>query len=125
MIADCDTKLTTHRAALEAGAGPALVTRWIAETQARKARAVAELRTTTQGPGSQMPRDEIDRLVRSISELAAVVRQTEAADKAVIYRQLGLGLTYDSGKQKVLAEMDLNQHSATTRGLPVSVRGGT
>ncbi|SCF93120.1 hypothetical protein GA0115259_105061, partial [Streptomyces sp. MnatMP-M17] len=30
---------------------------------------------------------------------------------AEICRRLGLALTYDSGKQKVLAEMDLNQHS--------------
>ncbi|MFD9224356.1 recombinase family protein [Streptomyces sp. NPDC060064] len=125
VIADCDAKLATHRAALEAGADPALVTQWIAETQARKARAVAELRTATHGPGSRMPRDEIARLVRSISDLAAVVRQAEAADKAEIYRQLGLALNYDSGKQKVLVEMNLNQHSGATRGLPVGVRGGT
>jgi hypothetical protein len=71
-----------------------------------------------------MPRDEIARLVRSISDLAAVVRQAEAADKTEICRQLGLALTYDSGKQKVLVEMNLNQHSAATRGLPVGVRGG-
>lgn len=54
------------------------------------------------------------------ADLAAAVRQAEAADKAEIYRQLGLALTYDSGKQKVLVEMNLDQHSATTRGLPVS-----
>ncbi|MFC7266081.1 hypothetical protein [Streptomyces lutosisoli] len=118
-------KLTTHRAALEAGADPALVTQWIAETQARKARAEAELRTTTKGPGARMTRAEITRLVRSISDLAAVVRQAEPRDKAEIYRQLGLALTYDSGKQKVLVEMNLNQHAAATRGLPVGVRGGT
>ncbi|WP_198351808.1 hypothetical protein [Streptomyces typhae] len=125
VIADCDAKLAAHRAALEAGADPALVTQWITETQARKARAEAGLRTTPQGPGSRMTRDEIARLVRSISDLAAVVRQAEAADKAEIYRQLGLALTYDSGKQKVLVEMYLDQHSSATRGLPVGVRGGT
>lgn len=53
------------------------------------------------------------------------MRQAEAADKAEIHRRLGLALTYDSGKQKVLVEMNLNQHSSTTHGLPVSVRGGT
>ncbi|WP_406431339.1 hypothetical protein [Streptomyces sp. NBC_01589] len=94
MFADCDAKLATHRTALEAGADPALVTQWIAETQARKARAVAELHTTTEGRGSQMPRDEIARLVRSISDLADAVRQAAAADKAEIYRHLGLALAY-------------------------------
>ncbi|MGW9131622.1 hypothetical protein [Streptomyces sp. NPDC055681] len=68
---------------------------------------------------------EIARLVRSISDLAAAVRQAEAADKAEIYRHLGLALVHDSGKHKVLAETSLNQHVTTTRGLPFSVRGGT
>ncbi|RSS48682.1 hypothetical protein EF902_04680 [Streptomyces sp. WAC05858] len=45
VIADCDAKLATHRAALGTGVGPALVTQWISETQARRARAEAELRT--------------------------------------------------------------------------------
>jgi hypothetical protein len=97
----------------------------MAETQARKARAEAELRTTTQAPGTRMTRDEIARLVRSISDLAAVVRQAETRGKAEIYRQLGLVLTYDSGQQKVLVEMNLNQHSVVARRLPVCVRGGT
>lgn len=125
MIADCDAKLATHRAALEAGADPTLVTQWIAETQARRARAEAELRTNTKSPGGRMSRDEIARLVRSLSDLAAVVQQAEPEDKAEIYQQLGLQLTYDSGKHKVLVEMTLNQHFPATRGLPVGVRGGT
>ncbi len=124
-IAECDAKLATHRAALEAGADPSVITQWITETQARRARAEAELRTVTKDQGARMSRDEIACLVRSIGNLAAVVRQAEREDKAEIYRQLGLTLTYDSGKQKVLAEMDLNQHSSAPRGLPVRVRGGT
>ncbi|MGW7693483.1 hypothetical protein ACWGMA_32285 [Streptomyces asiaticus] len=94
VIADCDAKLATHRAALETGVGPALVTQWISETQARRARAEAELRTASKGPGVRMSRDEIARLVHSISDLAAVIQQAEAEDKAEIYRQLGLRLTY-------------------------------
>ncbi|MGA6152842.1 hypothetical protein ACPEIC_05870 [Stenotrophomonas sp. NPDC087984] len=54
VIADCDAKLATHRAALETGVGPALVTQWISETQARRARAEAELRTAPKGPGVRM-----------------------------------------------------------------------
>ncbi|MFE4832722.1 recombinase family protein [Streptomyces sp. NPDC056672] len=124
-IADCDAKLATHRAALEAGADPTVITQWITETQARRARTEAELRTVTKGQSTRMSRDEIARLVRSTSDLAAAVRQADREDKAEIYRRLGLTLTYDSEKQKVLAEMDLNQHFSATRGLPVGVRGGT
>ncbi|MET8177728.1 zinc ribbon domain-containing protein [Streptomyces sp. NPDC005336] len=125
VIADCDTKLATHRAALEAGADPAVVTQWITETQARRARAEAELRASSKGGEGLMSRDEIARLVRSIQDLAAVVRQAEPEDKAEIYRQLGVRLTYDSGKHKVLAEMRPDQHSHEARGLSVRVRGGT
>lgn len=125
VIVDCDTKLATHRAALEAGADPAVVTQWITETQARRARAEAELRASSTGAGTRMSRDEIARLVRSIKDLAAVVRQAEPQDKTEIYQQLGVRLTYNSGKHKVLAEMRLDQHSRETRGLSVRVRGGT
>ncbi|GAA0523384.1 MULTISPECIES: hypothetical protein [Streptomyces] len=123
VIADCDAKLATHRATLEAGADPA-VTQWIAEAQARRARVEAELRASPKEAGTRMSRDEIARLVRSIKDLAAVVRQAEPQDHAEIHRQLGVRLTYGSGKHKVLAEMRLNQHSRDTRGLSVRVRGG-
>ena len=36
-ISECHAKLRQHRAALEAGADPALVTSWMKETQARRA----------------------------------------------------------------------------------------
>ena len=38
-IAECDAKLRQHRAALEAGADPVLVTSWMNETQAKRAAA--------------------------------------------------------------------------------------
>ncbi|AQW49292.1 hypothetical protein ACIQPP_16770 [Streptomyces violaceusniger] len=131
VIADCDAKLATHRAALETGVGPALVTQWISETQARRARAEAELRTASKGPGVRMSRDEIARLVRSISDLAAVIQQAEAEDKAEIYRQLGLRLTYVPAQATVRAEVTLDPNndksprSTNDRGEMVRVRGGT
>ncbi|MGP3938243.1 hypothetical protein [Streptomyces sp. 6N106] len=111
VITDCDAKLATHRAALETGVGPALVTQWISETQARRARAEAELRTASKGPGVRMSRDEIARLVRSISDLAAVIQQAEAEDKAKIYRQLGLRLTYVPAQATVRAEVTLDPNN--------------
>jgi site-specific DNA recombinase len=40
-VAECDRKLARHRAALEAGADPAVVTAWIREVQAARAEAEA------------------------------------------------------------------------------------
>jgi site-specific DNA recombinase len=37
-VAECDRKLNQYRAALHAGASPATVAGWIAETEAEKAR---------------------------------------------------------------------------------------
>ena len=39
-IAECDRKLAQYRAALDAGANPATVAAWIAETEAEKAACV-------------------------------------------------------------------------------------
>ncbi len=130
VIADCDAKLAAHRAALEAGADPTLVTQWIAETQARRVRAEAELRASSKGSGARMSRDEIARLVRSISDLAAVIQQAEAEDKAEIYRLLGLRLTYAPAQATVRAEVTLDRkndkslRSTSNRGELVRVRGG-
>ncbi|MGF1431542.1 recombinase family protein [Kitasatospora sp. LaBMicrA B282] len=125
IITTCDAKLTTHRAALEAGADPALVTQWITETQATRARAEAELRTAQQARADQLTRDDIAALARANSDLVNVLAAAEPTDRAGLYQQLGLILTYDSGKQKVLVEMNLNQHFPGTRRPTVGVRGGT
>ncbi|PYC87664.1 hypothetical protein C7C46_03900 [Streptomyces tateyamensis] len=124
-ITDCDAKLATHRAALEAGADPALVTQWMTQTQATRTRAEAELRTAQLARSTQLTRDDIAALARANSDLVALLADAEPADRAALYQQLGLILTYDSGKQKVLVEMNLNQHFPESRRLTVGVRGGT
>ncbi|QHC24605.1 hypothetical protein [Streptomyces sp. GS7] len=135
LIADCDTKLATHRAALEAGPDPIVITQWIAETQATRARAEADLRTATRGTHPRrMTRDEIAHLVRSISELVAVIRQADPEDRAEFYRQLGLQLTYTPGNQTIHAEIAPTPHTPNndksprlqrSRGDLVCVRGET
>jgi site-specific DNA recombinase len=46
-ISTCQTKLDRYRAALDAGTDPTLVQQWIAQVQAEKALAKADLRRTT------------------------------------------------------------------------------
>ncbi|WP_123809680.1 hypothetical protein [Micromonospora globispora] len=45
-IADCDAKLERYRAALDAGADPAVVIGWIVQTQAERTRVEADLHAT-------------------------------------------------------------------------------
>jgi site-specific DNA recombinase len=81
-IADCDAKLRAHRAALEAGADPAIVAEWMAEVQAQRTVAEARLR---QGSGCQrMTAEEITRVLSSLRDLMSVLAAADPADKAQI-----------------------------------------
>jgi site-specific DNA recombinase len=91
-IADCDAKLRQHRAALEAGADPAIVTGWMAETQARGTAAETRMR-----PGPQRRRishEEITRCLAAMRDVTSALADAPPADKATLYGQLGLSLTY-------------------------------
>lgn len=119
VIHDCDAKLTRYRAALEAGTDPQLVARWTTEVQARRAEALAQSRQATNR--RRMSKEEIRSLVEALGNIRAVLTDAEPEDKAEVYRQLGLHLTYqppnDSSEPK---------HTSTrTVGVMVCVRGGT
>jgi site-specific DNA recombinase len=105
-IAECDAKLKQHRAALEAGADPALVTSWMNETQAR--RSVAEARLRKPAGRRRMTRDEITSLVTALGDVMRVLRDADPADKAEVYSRLGLTLTYHPGGKRVIAEVRPN-----------------
>lgn len=79
-----------------------------------------------------MSRDEIAGLVRSISDLAAVIHQAEPADKIEIYRAFDLRFAYRPGDTTLQAVIHLDPHEnnksprfAKNRGDLVGVRGGT
>ena len=121
LIADCDRRLAQYRAALDAGADPASVARWITETEAERARLRAAMRVTT--PRSSMTRDDIESIVSALTDLLGVLRDAEPTDKADIYAQLGLKLTYQPTDQLVRTEV--NMMSAAQHWSFDSVRGGT
>ncbi|WP_414855641.1 hypothetical protein [Micromonospora zamorensis] len=94
IITECDAKLERYRAALDAGADPAVVTGWIAQTQAERARAEADLHANADTTPRRMSRAEIAALVNALGDIAAVLRDADPADKAEVYRQPGLRLTH-------------------------------
>jgi hypothetical protein len=101
-IADADTKLARYRAALESGTDPALIATWTAEVTAAKTTAQAQLRALT--GRRRTTEDEIAAIVAAAGNVLAVLRDADPDDKAAIYRQLGLNLTYQPGTRTVLAE---------------------
>ena len=92
-IAECDAKLRQHRAALEAGADPVLVTSWMKETQARRALTQARLKKPARR--RRMTEEEIMNLVTELGGIMEALKDADPADKAEIYRRIGLTLTYD------------------------------
>ncbi|HEV8571048.1 MAG TPA: recombinase family protein [Actinoplanes sp.] len=105
-INTCQTKLDRYRAALDAGTDPVLVQQWITQVQAEKAVAEADLRRIT--GRRTMTADEINTLVEAMAGIATILRQAELADKAEVYRQLGIKLTYKPGLRLIQAEASPN-----------------
>jgi len=60
-IADCDRKIAQYRAALDAGGDPAIIARWITETEAERARYKAMQHPAVNTPS--MTRDDIASVV--------------------------------------------------------------
>ena len=121
-IAGCDRKLAQYRAALDAGAEPATVARWITETEAERARYQAVKRAAApQLVPAAMSRDEIASVVNALSDALVVLRSADPADKAQIYAGLGLRLIYQPGERLVRTEVHVSpaQHWQFE-----SVRGG-
>jgi site-specific DNA recombinase len=110
VIADCDAKLRQHRAALEAGADPAVIARWMTETQARRAEAETRLR-----PGTQrqvMTADHIATRVAEIGDIPAALASARPDEKAQLYSQLGLTMIYhpNASAVRVTARPLLNMY---------------
>ena len=62
----------------------------------------------------------IAHIVRALTDIRSVIRDADAADKARIYHELGLRLTYEPAKHNVQAQLILDPD----RGVVVRVRGG-
>ncbi|MBO4142124.1 hypothetical protein J5U46_18385 [Micromonospora tulbaghiae] len=110
IITECDAKLERYRAALDAGTDPAVVTGWIAQTQAERARAEADLRTIARTTPRRMSQGEITALVTALGDITTVLRDVDPADKAEVCRQLGLRLNYQPETRTVRAEVVLSAH---------------
>jgi site-specific DNA recombinase len=61
IVAECDAKLATYRAALESGTNPELVNGWIDDVLAERARAKARLTVRSAKAGQRLSRDHIRR----------------------------------------------------------------
>ncbi|MBO2451619.1 recombinase family protein [Actinomadura barringtoniae] len=130
-IADCDNKLNRHRAALEAGADPVTITKWIAETNSERTAAEAELREAESGQQQTMTEEEIEQFIIRLGGLVCILTNAKPQDQQNVYQQLGVRLTYQPDKQEIRVEANLDpDHIGLStddpyHGVTVRVRGGT
>jgi site-specific DNA recombinase len=103
-LAAVDQKLARHRAALEAGADPALVAGWTREVQKERELVVAQKAALESTTHQRLNAEGIKQLVDSLGGLIEVLQKADPDDKLELYRQLGLKLTYDHTTRTVLAE---------------------
>lgn len=124
IIAACDAKLEKYRAALEAGVDPETVGGWINTVKAERAAALAKTPAahTTAIPSRRLTDEDIKMTVQALGDIRDVIRNASAEDKARVYDELELQLTYNPAKKEVRAEITLDPR---IHGVMVSVRGGT
>ena len=103
-IADADARIDRYRAALDAGADPAVVAGWIKEATALRRAALARLGLVGEVP-QRMSEDQVAAIVEALGGLLGLLKQAEKQDRAEIYSRLGLRMTYRPGTETVLAEI--------------------
>ncbi|GAB2584848.1 hypothetical protein Aab01nite_53650 [Paractinoplanes abujensis] len=79
-----------------------MVQQWIAQTQAEKAIAEAELSQAT--ARRIMTADEINTLVEAMASIVTILRRADPTSKAEVCRQLGIKLTKKPGLHLIQAE---------------------
>ncbi|MFI6514081.1 recombinase family protein [Spirillospora sp. NPDC050679] len=129
-IAECEIKLARHRAALEAGANPATIAKWMAETEAQLIAAQAELHAAQTERRRTMTAAEIETLITALGDLVRVLSDARPEDRQAVYQSLGVRLTYYTGKHEIRAEANLDPDRIVRSRDPrfggtVRVRGGT
>ena len=102
-LVDCDHRLDRYRAALEAGADPAVVAGWMAEVNAERLVADRELATVQAGT-LQVTEVELRELIAGVADGVKLLASAEPGDKAELYAELGVRLTFEPVRGVVVAE---------------------
>lgn len=117
-LAACEDKLAKYRQALDAGVDSTVVGGWIAEVELERRRLQAQLGATGT---RRLSREEIRAMVAQLGEITGVLREADPRDKAEIYAQLGIRMTYQVDERVVGVEARPLDGHVRVEG----VRGGT
>jgi hypothetical protein len=104
-LADCDARLARYQATLDAGGDPQTIAEWTRQVKAERAAALARDATQAlRNPSRRLTDDDIRALITALGNLRDVIRDARPAEKAAIYDQLDLKVTFKPGQAKIRAE---------------------
>ena len=104
-LAECESELVAYRAALKEGADPAVVTKWIAETQAKRLAAQRALTLPSASTATPaMTREDLLQLIDKLGGVVAAIVTAEPVKKAAVYSELGVTIIYDPATRTAVAE---------------------
>ena len=121
VIGECEAKMARYQAAIDAGGDIHEISRWINKTKTERLAAEAMLRGTSHAP-ARMTRDDIAALVHRTASVTAALRNADMQDKADLYKELNLRLTYEHVTGIIRAEAQLGECPFWDKA---RVRGGT
>ncbi|WP_078601012.1 recombinase family protein [Streptomyces violens] len=103
-VADCERRLTQYRTALDGGADPVVVTRWINEAQAERHVAQQQLhRRSTQSP-VVLTTEQIRTMIDELGGMAGLLSTAKPLEKRPLYEAFGLELIYNAQARVVSIE---------------------
>ncbi|GHE40257.1 hypothetical protein GCM10017673_48300 [Streptosporangium violaceochromogenes] len=108
-VAECERKLISYRALVDAGSDPAVVAGWIAETEAKRKVEQMRLDKLTSTIPKRLTEEEIAEMMIAIGDMRRALRDADPKDKAEVYGQLGLCLTYEPARNAVIAQAELRR----------------
>ena len=114
-IHDCDRRLGQYQAVLDEGADAKVVARWMAQVHRERANLQTQLGHNI--PGGKLTSSQVRALVDALRDIVTVLAEADPQDKADLYGELGVNLTYHpEGRVSVAMH---------PRGVNVRVGGGT
>jgi site-specific DNA recombinase len=114
-MSECDRRLSRFREALVGNGDATVIGGWIAEAQREREQLAHDLAMLA--PTGEISRDEARDLVESVEDLTTLISDASPEDKAALYKELGIELTYQPDG-RLLVE-------ARPRRLSVRVGGAT
>lgn len=117
LILECERKLDQYRRALDAGADPVVVSAWITQTVAERQRLKQSLIAHKRDADSHLTARVLSEMIEDLGEVSAVLDQGDDADKADLYRRLGLQLIFNPEVKIVDARASLDPKRWATGGV--------